>query len=120
MFEGINWSNALKRATIFTVIWLALVYVMHTINPKFFKLGNSNDILLLGLNAALFFVVYTVFFGFMERRKNRTQNQKTSGNLRAKEGRTHTTKDGEEMEGGRYKGQVNPNTSRKKASRRRR
>ncbi|HET7480795.1 MAG TPA: hypothetical protein VFJ72_14920 [Rubrobacteraceae bacterium] len=113
MFEGLNWSNALKRAAMFTGIWLALVYVMHAINPKLFKLGDSGDFLVLALNAVLFFFLYAAFFAFMERRKNR--NQKTSSSKK-----TGTAKNDDEAEPGRFKGQVNPNTSRKKAARRRR
>lgn len=115
MFEGLNWRNALKRAAIFTGIWVALVYVMHTINPKLFRLGGSEDFLVLALNAVLFFFLYAAFFAFVERRKNR--NQKSS---QEKKPRSSPSENGEEGVVSKYRGQVNPNTSRKKASRRRR
>lgn len=115
MFEGLNWRNALKRAAIFTGIWVALVYVMNTINPKLFRLGGREDFLVLALNAVLFFFLYAAFFAFMERRK--TRNQKSSQEKKPKSG---PSENGEEGATSKYRGQVNPNTSRKKASRRRR
>lgn len=115
MFEGLNWRNALKRAAVFTGIWVALVYVMHTINPKFFRLGGREDFIVLALNAVLFFFLYAAFFAFVERRKNR--NQKSS---QEKKPKTSPSEDGEDGAVGKYRGQVNPNTSRKKAARRRR
>lgn len=119
MFEGLNWRHALKRAAIFTGIWVALVYVMHTINPRLFRLGGSEDFFVLALNAVLFFFLYAVFFAFVERRKNRNQksSQKSS---QEKQPRSGPSENGEEGVTSKYRGQVNPNTSRKKASRRRR
>ena len=115
MLEGLNWRNALKRAGIFTGIWVALVYVMHTINPKLFRLGGSEDFFVLALNAVLFFFLYAAFFAFVERRKNRAKNDSQT-----KKPKAGPTENGEEGVTSKYRGQVNPNTSRKKASRRRR
>ncbi len=115
MFEGLNWRNAFKRAAIFTAIWLGLVYVMHTINPKFFQLGDSRALLSLAVNSVIFFFLYALFFAFIERRKARAQSD--AKGKKSKPGKT--AEDGEELQNGALKGQYNPNTSRKKSRRRR-
>jgi hypothetical protein len=119
MFEGLNWSSAFKRAAIFTGIWLGLVYVMHAINPQLFRLGDSSSFLTLALNAVLFFFLYAVFFAFIERRRNRLRTEAKAGG-KSKASGNKPAGDGEEAPSGALKGQRNPNTSRKKATRRRR
>lgn len=119
MFEGLNWGNAFKRAAIFTAIWLGLVYVMHTINPKFFQLGDTKALLSLAINSVFFFFIYAVFFAFIERRKARAQSD-AKGKKSSKSDRTaKTTEGGAELRDSTLKGQYNPNTSRKKSRRRR-
>ncbi len=118
MFEGLNWRNAFKRAAIFTAIWMGLVYVMHTINPKFFQLGDSKALLSLALNSVVFFFIYALFFAFIERRKARTQAD-AKGTKSKPDKTTKTTENGEELQNGALKGQYNPNSSRKKSRRRR-
>lgn len=120
MFEGLNWSSAFRRAAIFTGIWLGLVYVMHAINPQLFRLGDSGAFLTLALNAVLFFFLYAVFFAFIERRRNRLRAGAKSGG-KAKSGKTaRAAEEDEDAPASPLKGQRNPNTSRKKATRRRR
>lgn len=117
MFEGLNWSSAFRRAAIFTGIWLGLVYVMHAISPQLFRLGDSSAFLTLALNAVLFFFLYAVFFAFIERRRNRLRTEAKSGG-KSKSGKP--VANDEDAPAGALKGQRNPNTSRKKATRRRR
>jgi hypothetical protein len=119
MFEGLNWGNAFKRGAIFTGIWLGLVYVLHTINPELFRLGSRESLFTLALNAVLFFFLYATFFAFMERRRNRLRAE-AKGKKEKAEKPSKAAENGEAPSEGTLKGQRNPNTSRKKATRRRR
>ena len=117
MFEGLDWRKAFKRAAIFTVVWLGLVYALNTISPNLFALGNQG-LTTLAFNAVLFFFLYAAFFAFIERRRVRVQGQQTS----AKKGsaKNNATSEGEEPPEGSLRGRPNPNTSSRKKSRRRR
>jgi len=120
MFEGLNWANAFKRAAIFTGIWLGLVYVLNTINPELFRLGNRASLLTLALNAVLFFFLYAMFFAFMERRRNRLRAEARGRKSKTGKPEKEVSENGEAPSEGSLRGQRNPNTSRKKAARRRR
>ena len=113
MFEGLKWRDAFKRAAIFTGIWLALVYVINTISPGSFGVGGSGGLVAVAIYAAVFFVLYALVFAFIERRKERARAA-----ARQKEAKPQRkpTAEGEAS----LKGQRNPNTSRRKALRRRR
>jgi len=113
MFSGLKWQEAFKRAGIFTGIWLALVYVINTISPGSFGGGGNGGLIAIALYAAVFFVLYSVVFAFIERRKERARAQVNE--KKAKPARTPSD-DGAAT----LKGQRNPNTSRRKALRRRR
>jgi hypothetical protein len=123
MFEDLNWKNALKRAALFTGLWLGLIYVLSVWRPQTFNLGLDTRGGQLGLllNALLFFCLYTVVVAFTERRRRRVLAQR-SGNKPRVHARTDKASDreGEAPEPGPLKGRHNPNTSRKKAARRRR
>lgn len=113
MFKGLKWQEAFKRAGIFTGIWLALVYVINTISPGSFGAPGREGLIVVALYAVVFFVLYSVVFAFIERRKERAKAE-----ARQKEARPakKTPTDGAST----LKGQRNPNTSRRKALRRRR
>lgn len=121
MFEGLEWKSAFKRAAIFAGLWLALIYVFGTALPGSFEIQDSTQLVSTLLFAVVFFLVYAVFFAFAERRKKRRLAE-----LKAqKKGKTGVragadSSDGEEDGPGNLKGRHNPNTSRRKAGRRRR
>jgi Zn-dependent protease with chaperone function len=112
MFKGLKWRDAFKRAGIFTGIWLALVYVINTISPGSFGAQGTGGLVAIAIYAAVFFVLYALVFAFIERRK-----EKARAEARQKEAKPPKPA----AEGvASLKGQRNPNTSRRKALRRRR
>jgi len=125
MFKDLDFRSALKRAALFTGLWLALLYVLSTAFPQSFNLGLGTRAGQIGLllNALLFFCLYTVVVAFTERRRRRLlaerSGEKPKVRVRAKAADTEEDGD-EDAEPGPLKGRHNPNTSRKKASRRRR
>ena len=120
MFKDIDWPGALKRAALTVLIYLGIVYVMNVALP-----GTAGGIVPMAINAAILFVLFTFFHAFMERRKKRRRAalQAQSKAKKTKE-RRPSDADGEDGEGELtatdLKGRQNPNTSRRKASRRRR
>lgn len=126
MFKDLEWRGALRRAGIFTGIWLALIYVLNSAFPENFSLGLETRAGQIGLlfNALLFFLLYTVVVAFVERSKKRRRGgQGPSGTPKVKihkRGVADADDDAENAEPGALKGQRNPNTSRRKATRRRR
>ena len=119
MFEDLDWKGAFKRAAFAAALYLLFVYVMSTAFPESF--GAGTNIVSALIVAVAFFLIYAPVFAFAERRKRRRLAE-----LRAqKKGKTRSTarsdtaKD-EEAETDSLKGRHNPNTSRKKAARRRR
>jgi hypothetical protein len=123
MFKDLEWRGALRRAGIFTGIWLALIYVLNSAFPENFSLGLETRAGQIGLlfNALLFFMLYTFVVAFVERSKKRRRGgvQSSSGAPKVHK-RESADDDAGDAEPGALKGQLNPNTSRKKATRRRR
>ena len=124
MFEDLNWSSALKRAGLTVLFYLVLVYVLNIAIP-----GSYGGPVALALNAAFLFVIFTLFHAFIDRRRRRREAQlraqrkgkKPADAKGAKPGAKATaTGDGEEAGESDLKGRQNPNTSRRKATRRRR
>jgi flagellar biosynthesis/type III secretory pathway M-ring protein FliF/YscJ len=128
MFEGLDWKGAFKRAAFAAALYVLFIYVMTIAFPESF--GASTNIVSTLVVAVAFFLIYTPFFAFAERRKKRRQaemraQQKgkpgaktgTKANARAAQG---TDPDDEEAGEGNLRGRHNPNTSRRKAARRRR
>ena len=129
MFEGIEWKNAFKRAAIFVGIWLALIYVARTAFPEYVNLGFDSTAGIVTFLSYLifFFFFFTMLTAFTERSKKRRLDQ-----LKAQRRGRHDPKttarttggsgpaESEEAEPSNLKGRYNPNTSRKKATRRRR
>lgn len=122
MFEGLEWKNAFKRAAIFVGLWLALIYVFSVLFPESFGVRSATELISTLIFAIMFFFVYALVFAFAERRKKRRlaelRGQKKSG---AKAGTTTGAgaEDGEATSSN-LRGRYNPNTSRRKAMRRRR
>ena len=128
MFEGLDWKGAIKRAAFAAALYVVFIYVMTVAFPESF--GASTNIVSTLVVAVAFFLIYTPFFAFAERRKRRRlaamkAQQKgkpvvrtgTRANAKATQ---ETDPDDEEAGEGNLRGRHNPNTSRRKAARRRR
>jgi hypothetical protein len=114
MFEDLNWRWAARRAAVVIVIYLALVYVLSRVSPETFGLQSSQEVIALLVQAFFFFLIFTAVYAFVERSRNRrlagTGKQSKPGKPSGEDS---------EAEAGSLKGRPNPNTSRKKARRRR-
>ncbi len=127
MFEDLDWKGAFKRAAFAAALYLLFVYVMSVAFPESFGAGgNLTSSLII---AVFFFFVYAPVFAFAERRKRRrvaelkAQKKGTKPGAKAGTNAGSTTEvddepDSENSEN--LRGRHNPNTSRRKASRRRR
>ncbi len=112
MFEDLNWRWAARRAAVVIGIYLALLYVLSTIYPESFGLQNRSQIVSLLINAAFFFLIFTFVYAYVERSRRRRLAEMNKKSKPAKPS-------DEDSEPGALKGRPNPNTSRKKARRRR-
>ena len=121
MFEDLNWGAALKRAGLTALFYLVLVYVLNVAIP-----GSYGGPVALAINALFLFGVFTLFHAYIDRRRRRREAQlraQQKGKKPAGKGGAKTPAAGEgdeEAPESTLKGSHNPNTSRKKASRRRR
>jgi len=130
LFEDLEWGPAFKRAAFLVVFWLLALYVLNVAFPETFVLGldSSAGVISILVNAVLFFFFFAVFTAFTERSKKRRaaamRAQRKGGtgarNTGGTKGRSDVSEDGEEAESGDLRGRHNPNTSRRKAARRRR
>ena len=120
MFKDLDWKGAVKRAALTVLIYMGLVYVLNVAFP-----GSAGGIVPLAINAVILFVLFTFFHAFIERRKKRQRAalQPQGKAKKTKDMRPAGTgeEDGEgDIPATDLKGRQNPNTSRRKASRRRR
>lgn len=123
MFKDINWKGAVRRAALTVLIYLGLVYVLNVAFPN-----SAGGFVPLAINAVILFVVFTLFHGFVERRKKRQraalQPQGKAKKTKDRRPADASNADGEDGEGEitatDLRGRQNPNTSRRKSSRRRR
>jgi hypothetical protein len=130
LFEDLEWGPAFKRAAFLVAFWLLALYVLNVAFPETFVLGldSSAGVISLLVNAVLFFFFFAVFTAFTERSKKRRaaamRAQRKGGtgasNTGGTKGKSDVPEDGEEAESGDLRGRHNPNTSRRKAARRRR
>lgn len=124
MLKDLNWRSALRRAAIFTLIWLGIVYVTSVIWPQSFGIKIPEQLPFLAINAVFFFFIFTLFSAFTERRRaqqaQQAQRARQAKGGSGNSGNGRATGSGEDDgEEGPLKGRPNPNTSRKKARRRR-
>jgi membrane protein implicated in regulation of membrane protease activity len=121
MFEDLDWKSAFRRAAFAALLYLLFVYVMSTAFPESFGAGtNLVSALVVTL---IFFLLYAPIFAFAERRKRRRlaeMRDQKKGKSGAKTSGKSGAAEEEEAEVGSLRGRHNPNTSRKKAARRRR
>ena len=130
LFEDLEWGPAFKRAAFLVAFWLLALYVLNISFPEIFVLGldSSAGVISLLVNAVLFFFFFAVFTAFTERSKKRraaamrAQRKGETGarNTGGTKGKSGAPEGGEEAESGDLRGRHNPNTSRRKAARRRR
>lgn len=111
--KDLNWRSALRRAAIFTLIWLGIVYVTSVLWPESFGIEVPEELPFLAINAVFFFFIFALFSAFAERRRARYTQQTKSKDKPEKE------RPEEAGEDGPLKGRPNPNTSRRKTRRRR-
>lgn len=116
MFKDLKWKTAFKRAAIFTFIWVALIYLTQQIWPQAFKIQGGQQVFILAGYAVLFFFLYAIMFAFSDRRRRQASvMRKKDGKSRGTQSRNGSEEDSESE----LKGRFNPNTSRRKARRRR-
>ena len=128
MFEDLDWKGAVKRAAFAAALYVLFIYVMTIAFPESF--GTSTNIVSTLVVAVAFFLIYTPFFAFAERRKKRRlaeMKAQQKGKPGARTGTKANAKaaqgigpDDEEAGEGNLRGRHNPNTSRRKLARRRR
>jgi hypothetical protein len=114
MFEDLNWRFAARRAAVVVGIYLALIYILSTVSPETFGLRSSQEIIGVLVQAAFFFIIFTFVYAFVERSRNRRLAE-----MRKKSKQAQPAAEDPQAEAGSLKGRPNPNTSRKKARRRR-
>ena len=115
MFEDLNWKWAARRAAVVIAIYLGLFYLLSVAFPDGgFDLQRPGALSALLFNAGAFFIVFTFVYAFVERSRRRrlAETQKKGRQARP-------ASEDQEDEPGSLKGRPNPNTSRKKARRRR-
>jgi hypothetical protein len=122
MFENLNWKGAFRRAAFAAALYLLFVYLMSTAFPDSFGAGTNLTSAL--VVAVLFFFLYAPVFAFADRRKRRRLAEVRAQKKGKPSARTVTATNGYDAEDGEergdLKGRYNPNTSRKKATRRQR
>jgi hypothetical protein len=114
MFEDLNWRWAARRSAVVIAIYLGLFYVLSTAFPEQFGLRGREQIISLLVNAAVFFFIFTLIYAFVERNRRRRLAE-----MHKKSKPEKPSGEDSEAEPGSLKGRPNPNTSRKKARRRR-
>ena len=115
MFEDLNWKWAARRAAVVIAIYLGLFYLLSVALPESgFSLQKPGALSALLFNAAAFFIIFTFIYAYVERSRRR---RLAEANKRSKPEKP--SGEDSEAEPGALRGRPNPNTSRKKARRRR-
>lgn len=111
--KNFEWKAGFRRAAIFILLYAAILYFMATLFPETFGIseGQLPSIVIQGV---FFFFILAVFFSWTEKRRRQRIEE-----LRARKRGQQGKPDSEDEEPGPLKGRPNPNTSRKKARRRR-
>ena len=112
MFKDLDWRSAAKRSAVVIAIYVALFYVLSGVFPQQFGLQDRAQITALLFNAVIFFFVFTFVYALVDRSRRRRLAEMGNKREQAKSAE-------EDSEAGPLKGRPNPNTSRKKARRRR-
>jgi choline-glycine betaine transporter len=112
MFKDLDWRSAARRSAVVIAIYVALFYVLSGVFPQQFGLQDRAQITALLFNAVIFFFVFTFVYALVDRSRRRRLAEMSNKSKQAKP-------DEGGSEDGPLKGRPNPNTSRKKARRRR-
>ncbi len=112
MFKDLDWRSAARRSAVVIGIYVALFYVLSGVFPQQFGLRDRAQITALLFNAVIFFFVFTFVYALVDRSRRRRLAEMSNKSKQAKPSE-------EGSEAGPLKGRPNPNTSRKKARRRR-
>jgi hypothetical protein len=112
MFEDLNWRSAARRSAVVVGIYLALVYILSTVSPDTFGLQNRQEIISVLVQAVFFFFIFTLVYALVERNRNRRLDAARKKTSKPADENPETSDDS-------LKGRPNPNTSRKKARRKR-
>lgn len=118
MFRDLDWRGAFKRSVIMMLIYASFLYVLSVAFPQTFGISNGPEIYTLFINGVVIFLFFAVFYAFTDRSRRRREAE-----MRARRKAKKPEKTGEEEEGSperKLSGRLNPNTNRKKATRRRR
>ena len=123
MFEDLNWKSAIRRAAFAALLYLLFVYILGVAYPDTFGAGGMSSAVVV---AVVFFFFYAILFAFTDRSKRRRLSR-MKAESQGKKPRSKAAKttdpdaDGDEETGSSdLKGRQNPNTSRRKTTRRRR
>ena len=108
MFNDLDWRSAARRSAVVIGIYMVLLYFLSVAFPDRFPL----EINVLLFNAVMFFFVFTFVYALVDRSRRRRLAEMSHKSKQAKPAE-------EGSETGPLKGRPNPNTSRKKARRRR-
>ena len=115
MFEDLNWKSAARRSAVVIAIYIGLLYLLSVAFPESgFNMDSRAQVISLLVNAVIFFFIFTFVYAFVERSRNRRIAEASKQKKPAKQ----ATGD-QEGDATSLKGRPNPNTSRKKARRRR-
>jgi flagellar biosynthesis/type III secretory pathway M-ring protein FliF/YscJ len=111
--KNFDWKAGFRRAAIFILLYAAILYIMNTAFPETFGIaeGQLPSILIQGV---FFFLILAVFFSWTEKRRRQRIEE-----LRARKQGQQNRPESDDEDPGPLKGKPNPNTSRKKARRRR-
>jgi hypothetical protein len=114
MFEDLNWKYAARRAAVVIAIYLGLLYILSIVFPDSnFRLESQAQIISLLVNAVIFFFVFTLVYAFIDRSRRRRLAEMSN------KGKPQNATGEDAASSGELKGRPNPNTSRKKARRKR-
>ena len=117
MFEDLNWKSAARRSAVVIAIYIGLLYLLSVAFPESgFNMDSRGQVISLLVNAIIFFFIFTFVYAFVERSINRRIAEARKQKKPAKQA---TGEGDEEGDATSLRGRPNPNTSRKKARRRR-
>lgn len=111
--SNFDWKAGFRRAAVFILLYAVILYTMNVLFPETFGVGEGQLPAIL-IQGVFFFFILGIFFSWTEKRRKQRMAE-----LRDRKQGKQPSPEGEEGEPSPYKGKPNPNTSRKKARRRR-
>lgn len=116
MMKNFDWKAGFRRAAIFILLYAVILYAMSVFFPETFGI-TEQQLPAIALQGVFFFLILGIFFSFTEKRRK----QRMADMRARRQGKQpkQPRSEGESEEPSAFKGRPNPNTSRKKARRRR-